>query len=471
MTQGYFFTRVRQELLPASTSPLVFSNSPLPLENNLGTLEVVDQDSNRQLNGEDRYIYWDRQGLRYNLTPELGIKLLKYFTDPSALRERRRALLIQNIPPAFCTPASFSITVRDWERIEELENESSDIDSPHLFWSNSASIDLDLLAGLRTFTSDEIAQYTSLLHSNHTMRELLTWNFTLNRVAIRTGIFAGIFLAGERALRSAGSAFMWEMYASNFLLSMVSGSVQEGRAQRSQEAQDLLLARQRTLDNTHRQNLNLRIGENRLHQAEDHLYWGLTWPVVALACGIDPNFRNFIRQPYRIISETLRSRYSGTRTSLVGGGAFAAGTLLLSSAAIYGVTSTWFDFMSGGNLPQGSLGNHIASGISTLLTETALLTRVSTELGFLVESGTLSWGNLSALQASEISWTGLFRGVPYLAEGAESASLVYPVGLAALAFSVGAGIGIGIDYAFGVFDEDFTPGDMVQEWRAWLKNL
>lgn len=207
-----------------------------------------------------------------------------------------------------------------------------------------------------------------------------------------------------------------------------------------------------TPSNADRLALNLATGNARLRILEDHLYWVLNIPFITAGCLLDKNFKSFMRSPLRNFYNNLQGRFAGSRLALAGG-PFAYAIAALSAYAVYETTSLWFDRFGG--LHQGTWANRIASGTSTLLTESALLSRVSMEMG--------AFTNAQAFRVASFGEMGLarFTGNAFLRGSPCSLGLLRPLGTTILLGTAVAGLALGIGYATGLIDHRSGLGQMI----------
>lgn len=452
MTRLYSFSRV-QNSPEDSQNPIRFLSTSQTEALHLYSLEVLDRDQNSQLNGSDRYFLTNHiYHSRTELSPALGQRILHYFSDPQVLRERREYLQVkaQNIEESAFT--GMQTPLDNIQNLQELHLERDAIRQPHLFWSHANNLDLRLLSGERGFSPSEVREYTNVFRSLPTLRRRATPLFFYEKVVKTTGLFAGVFLGGERLIHSA---FMWEMYSSNFLFSMLPGSLLEGAGLRQQIRQNLERTSQANLSQTERQSLNLQTGENRLRSMEDHLYWFLNTPILAYGCLADKNFKTFMRNPLGNFRANMTQRFLGSRAALAGG-VFSRSLALFSALAVYETTSLWFDRLGG--IKQGTWANRLAAGTSTLLTESALLNRVSMEMGAFTSSTAFRATSFGEMGLARFAPRAFFRGVPVLAaEG----SLLRPLGTTLLVGTAIVGLTLGVGYATGLIDRRSGLGQMI----------
>lgn len=457
----YSFSRVNRP--NAETQRPIRFVEPSQEALHLYSLEVLDTDNNGQFNRNDRYFFNDHvHHQRRELSPALGQQLLHYYCDPQVLRERREYLQVSRQSLEDSNLPRSPERIANFRDLNPLRPERSAIRQPHLFWSNEDNLDLGLLSGARTFTEPEVREYTNLFRSGHTMRRRFTGTFWVDRVGKTTGSFAGIFIAGEKLLHSA---FMWEMYTSNFLFAMTPGSIAEGFRLRGQIDRNLNAASHGRL-NTHeaRLNANLETGESRLRMMEDHLYWIWNTPLLIYGCVGDKSFKTFMRHPLRNFLDNMTKRYTGSQLALAGG-IFAKATSLASAFAIYNITSTWFEQLNG--MPHGSNWNRFASLTSTLLTESVLLSRTSMEMGAFTTSSAFRRASFGEMGLARFGPRAFFRGA---ATSLEGGTLLRPLGTTLLAGTALLGLGIGLAYATGAINRETGLGGFVDRASRALEN-
>jgi len=442
-------------------SPIRFP-SPSGQALHLFSLEVLDRDRNAQLDGSDRYFLSNHvDHTRRELSPELGQRILHYFCDPQVLAQRREYLQVWNQRVEESNLPSSGSFASDIREIQELRAERADLRQPHLFWSDSNRLDLRLLRGERSFSAEENRRYTNLWASAPTMWNRFNGRFFWDRVAKTTGLFAGVFLGGERLIHSA---FMWEMYSSNFLFSMVPGSVMEGFNLRTRLARNLN-SQNAALTNEDRLAMNLQSGTDRLRLLEDHLYWFVNTPILAYGCLRDKNFISFMRDPVGNFRSNMLRRFGGSRLALAGS-PLAWGAAALSAFAVYETTSLWFDRLGG--LKQGTWANRVASATSTLLTESALLSRVSMEMGAFTTRTAFRAASFGEMGLARFGLGAYWRGAA--ASGVEG-GLLRPLGTTFFVGIAAAGLVLGVGYATGLIDRRSGLGQFIGRCDQAITNF
>jgi hypothetical protein len=361
--------------------------------------EVVDVDQNRTINKEDRFFFYSSDGKRKPLAPEIGLKLLNYYADPAVLRKSGLGLVVRSSeedrerePPLQPFTSLESLGLDSSQRKEIFENHFP-------YWEAEGHVDLDILQGLRIYTDEENNRWTGI----RGIPIFFNGKYFLKRGLLEKGAVAAGFMLGEHVFNSA---FMWHMYTTNFI-SMVAGSRLQNSRYKGQIETDEVISNSPYSNSNIKRLANIRTAQARAKIAEDNLYWILTWPVVAAACVADPNFRRVVRNPLvpiRYFASQFSTAFSaiGKSPAACLKNPFGLGALLLAGKGIYDVSSRWFDVY--GNLKRGSIENKIFSGASTILTEAALIARVSREMHSLTGSGALSWSNFMQLRSMPYSW-------------------------------------------------------------------
>ncbi|MBF0491196.1 MAG: hypothetical protein HQM15_00255 [Deltaproteobacteria bacterium] len=292
MTQVYLFSRQRSL---SGQAPIQVAGG-LPETNT--QLRVVDNDGNQIFDERDSYFFQGSQGGGWSLSAEQGLRLLNVFTDPRNLFNHHETLKIahQGFSPAsserWARLNSFS-QIRD---LNPYERDLGFFRREAYFWSPSGAVNYRFLSGEQSFGPQENLAFSGLVSGLSGIWNALNANMITHRLLVRTTLFVGIFMLGSRAIHPL---FMWQMYMSNYL-NMNIGSMHEGSVLREQ-LRILEHQNPQSSNRAERVRGNIQMGLARSSLAEDHAYWGITWPFALFVGGFaDSNFRKIWPAPWRM---------------------------------------------------------------------------------------------------------------------------------------------------------------------------
>ncbi|GEM_PF-6211214 len=358
-------------------------------------LLVQDVDQNRQIDEKDRFIYVNARGEQLLLQAPEALKLLNYYVDPDKLRASHLGMVVSHSDEEPLAANQFPQSV---EALPHLSfRDLTAIREEHFpYWEVDGHLDLDILEGLRIYTSEENSRWTGI----RGVPIYFNGKFFRNKVLAEKGLIALSFI-GVEYLTSA--PFVWQTYTTNFF-SMIGGSLSENNREEGIIHAGLLYADGESTHASTRRLINIQTAKSRSILARDHLYWTVTWPVVLAACFADPHFRVFWPAPWRAPRFGVLYNYFSNQFSraipFMGRSALGLGAAALSGYGIYELSSLWFDIY--GHMPQGSTENRAFSAGATLLTQAALYSRASREMMALTGESRLTMASLGRIQ--QMSW-------------------------------------------------------------------
>jgi len=390
MVNSYVFTRVPYRDIHSPPSylrsdpflslppgeELLYSYQP----QNAISLEIADVNPNPAVDRvrgphfdtEDAY-FIRTNGRRYSIDAETGLRVLRYFNDPNALREKQavRFLTLETNS----TPA-----IRSHTPLEVFsEAEQREIQNPTSLFLQTGGVDLCFLEGACTYTAAEFEN-----------RRGHNWNAMVRNPILD---FRGARIGGNMAITSVGFlgllagletffsvAFSWTSAVFGFLIRAGSFSANDSRTQ-ALDATYLFASQGNATPNLARRRANYAMDQNLLELEEDRFNWELTAPLAIGALFLERNARRFMWPPQNLPRNL--SNYYGPRWNNFSG-AFRASpfaTVGVGMSAGLATNEIYRDLLASTHMfDYGSPANDYLSGALGAYTTTLIIAKSSEEI-------------------------------------------------------------------------------------------